>query len=708
MKSLFTDYWIRRGAGTPVLAVVLLLVLAAAIWLVYRPGLAGPYVFDDFQNITRNRPVAMDAFSFGNLMTAAFSKAEGSVGRPIPMASFAMNYFLTGSSFDPVAFKVTNLIIHCINAFMVFLLARVFFRLRPSVVSSGATVPGERRILMLALFASALWALHPLQLTSVLYTVQRMTSMSAFFVLAGLLVFVHGRRKLDQNNGAGFAQMAAGIGGGTALGLLCKENAVLLPLLAATVELFFFERESLSVRARRWLRLFYLCAIWLPIFAGLLFVLSNPDFVLRAYATRSFTLMERVLTESRVLFFYVSLIIYPLISRFGLYHDDFDLSTGLLSPPSTLIAIIAWVVIGAALLAGARRRPLWGFGIAWFLVGHALESTVIGLEIVHEHRNYVPSVGLLIVLAYYLAAVAEKFRLNTRIVGVGAICVLLTFGFVTYSRAQSWSSRVSLFEFLVRHHPGSYRALSGLAVAMKEQGRDIRAIYNTLRDAAVANPSPVHPLVEMQKMIHAMIPATGRVAYDVAHEVENQQGKPAWAKDAVLDREYLQQLDRELEEETSRRLKHDGTHIETVYALWTAQTCAVNGLEHCLPLIERLLDWHLLTLERLPPFNRRTGLLELSAAKLLAAKGEVDKALAYVDRAINTMSNHPRFRAQKALLLLKLGATDEAEQIADDIEREMDWRKIYIRDLAVLRNEITKVRMPESTEAQSANAGLDG
>lgn len=708
MKIPSTGDWFRRDAGAPPLGVVLFLVLGAAIWLVYRPGLAGPYVFDDFQNITRNRPVAMESLSFGNLMTAAFSKAEGSVGRPVPMASFALNYFLAGSSFDPVAFKATNLVIHCVNALLVFLLARLFFRLRSAAVPAGATVPSERRILLLALFASALWALHPLQLTSVLYTVQRMTSLSAFFVLAGMLVFAHGRRRLDQRNGAAFAQMAAGIGGGTALGLLCKENAVLLPLLAAAVELFFFQRDSLSVSARRRLRLFYLCAVWLPIFAGLIFVLSNPDFVLRAYATRSFTPMERLLTESRVLFFYVSLILYPLISRFGLYHDDFELSTGLLSPPSTLIAVIAWVVIGAALLAGARRRTLWAFGIAWFLVGHALESTVIGLEIIHEHRNYLPSVGPLFVLAHYLAAATEKIRLNARTVGVLAICILLTFGFVTYSRAQSWSSRVSLFEFLVRHHPGSYRALSGLAVAMKEQGRDIRTIYNTLRDAAVANPSPVHPLVEMQKMIHWMIPAADRVAYEVADEIESQKGKPGWARDAVLDREYLRQLDRELKEETSRRLKLDGTHIETVYALWTAQNCAVNGLENCLPLIERLLDWHLLVLDRLPPFNRRTGLLELSAAKLFAARGEIDKALAYVDSAIATMSNHPRFRAQKALLLIKLGAIDEAERIADDIEREMDWRQIYIRDLTALRNEIDKFRLPGSTGARSANAGLDG
>ncbi|MDH3314807.1 MAG: hypothetical protein OER43_03430 [Gammaproteobacteria bacterium] len=707
MARPLSDGWLRLGAGSPVAQALFLLALVIAVWLVYRPGLVGPYVFDDFQNITRNPPIAMKALTWSNLLSAAFSKAEEGLGRPIAMASFAINYLYAGSSFNPIAFKLTNLVIHCINAFLVFALAREFFRLRPVGVSSVSPIADNRRALMTAMFAAALWALHPLQLTSVLYTVQRMTSMSAFFVFAGLLIFVLGRRRLAENDAVAIAWMAAGLAGGTLLGLLCKENAVLLPMLAGTVELFFFSREALSPRARRRLRLFYLCFVVMPVLAGIVFVLMNPEFVLRGYARRDFTLTERVLTEFRALFFYVSLIFVPLISKFGLYHDDFGLSTGLLHPPSTLAAVLCWLAIGAAVLAGIRRRSLWAFGIAWFLVGHALESTVIGLEIIHEHRNYVPSVGPLAVIAYYLAALVKGSRFDPRTVAVGAMCILLVFGFVTHTRAQSWSSRPLLFEFLVRYHPGSYRALSGLAAGMRDQQRDARAVYKTLKDAALAKPDTVYPLIEMQKMLHALIPASDRVVDDVSPAVESQREKLGWTKDAVLDREYLLELDREVAKEISRRLTIGTTHVETVQALWSAQSCAINGRDHCLPLVDRLIDWHMIALERLPPANKRRGLVELSAAKLFALRGEVDKALEYVDRSIKTMSFHPRYRAQKALLLIKLGAVDQAERITDAIEGEMDWRKIYIPDVSVLRQEIRNARMRALDRAEAVDAGSD-
>ncbi len=696
MAPLFSSQIRQRFTQVPAITVILFLILVLALWLVYRPGLSGPYVFDDFHNVTRNPSVAIDALTLENLSLAAFSNGQGGAGRPIAMTSFALNYHFAGSSFSPVAFKLTNLVIHVVNALLVFFLARTLFRLRLPGASSEIAGVDERRAMLAAMFAAALWALHPLQLTSVLYTVQRMTSMSALFMLAGLLVFLHGRRRLAEDRLAGLGWMAGGLTGGVLLGVLCKENAALLPLLVAAVELFFFSREELSARARRRLRLFYLLFVAIPVVVAALYLLLNPEFVLRSYASRNFTLVERLLTESRVLFFYLSLIFLPLISKFGLYHDDFALSTGLLDPPSTLLAIAAWMLIAVALVAGTRRRSLWAFGTVWFLAAHAMESTLLGLELIHEHRNYVPSIGLIIILSAYLAAMVSKLRVNARAVGAGAISILLVFSFVTYARAHSWSSRTALFESMVRHHPDSYRALTGLAAAMREQERDARAVYKTLRDAARANPSAISPLVEMQKTLQALIPVSEYVAADVEPQVQNGQQIPGWARDPVLNRDYLTELDREVAAETLRRLSSSGTHIETVYALWTAQTCALDGRDHCVPLVNRMLRWHLVTLEKLPPGDKRKGRLELSAAKLFAARGDIDDALAYVDLAIETMSGDPRYRAQKALLLIKLGAIDEAERIADAIENEMDWLKAYVRDVEFLRREIHRARTTDT------------
>jgi hypothetical protein len=673
--------------------VLLLLLLGVVLWAVYRPALFGPYVFDDFQNITLNHSIAIDNLSLSELLGAAFSKAEGNLGRPIAMASFALNYFFAEKSFAPFAFKLTNLLIHITNVMLVYLLIRLLFQL-PRFIPGGQKYPiSKHRAALMAIFTAALWGLHPLQLTSVLYTVQRMTSLSAFFVIVGMLVFLHGRRKLSTQPTHGLAMMTVGVGGGTFLGLFCKENAILLPLLAATAEVGFFSRDELARVSRHGLAVFYLCLLGVPVFLGVTYLIFNPEFVLQTYATRSFGITERILTESRVLFFYLSLIAFPLVSRFGLYHDDFALSTGLLDPPWTLLALVAWALVALALIKGLRQRNIWAFGLAWFLAGHVLESSILGLEIIHEHRNYVPSIGICMAAAYYLVALFEKLGLPPRSLVICGVCALLTFGFVTHTRALFWSSRTQLFESLVQHHPESYRAISGLATSMGEQRRDVRPVYNALRDAALASTSTAHPLIEMKKILNALILGSENLGLGKTGATAVDSSSVTWFSDLVLDHDHLLLLDEVLSQEISRRLVAGNIHIETTYALWRAQACVTEQSGNCASMKDEVTEWHLAVLRQLPLGDRRRGMLELSAAKLYAEAGNLDKAFEYMNRALETASGHPRYRAQKALLLLKIGAVAQAEGITDSIAQEMDWRRIYAKDVEVLRREIEKAKI---------------
>ncbi|MDX1529290.1 MAG: hypothetical protein R3337_11735, partial [Gammaproteobacteria bacterium] len=254
----------RPAAQTQATQVLLLVLIIAVLWMVYRPGLSGPYVFDDVQNITGNSAIAITSLAPPELLSAAFSKAEGSIGRPMAMLSFALNYFFNGQSFDPFAFKLTNLLIHMANVLLVYVLLRLLFQSAGIPSADLESQINRRRAILLALFAAALWGLHPLQLTSVLYTVQRMTSLSAFFVLLGMIVFVQGRRNFANGPVRAMVMMTAGMGGGVLLGLLSKENAILLPLLAATVEIGLFSRSELVPAYRRTLAIYYLCLLGIP------------------------------------------------------------------------------------------------------------------------------------------------------------------------------------------------------------------------------------------------------------------------------------------------------------------------------------------------------------------------------------------------------------------------------------------------------------
>ncbi len=676
------------------------MLLCLSVWLVYRPGLSGPFVFDDFPNITGNRFIAIDRLSADKLMGAAFSDSDSSglLSRPIPRATFALNYYFAGRAFEPYAFKLTNLAIHAANTVLVYLLLTTLFSLAPAGRLRGDETAVRHRAVMIAALSAALWALHPLNLSSVLYAVQRMNSMSALFVLAGLLVFVHGRVSLLHNVARGTAFMAGGLIGGISLGFLCKENAVLLPLFAAVTELVFFSRDGLPAATRWTVRVFYLLFLGLPMLAAGIYVLLNPDFLLGSYAMREFSMTERLLTESRVLFFYLSLIAFPSIPRFGFYHDDFPLSIGLLTPPSTLIALLAWCLILALLIGGLRRRAVWAFGLAWFVAGHLLESTLIGLEIVHEHRNYVPGIGICAAAAYYLTVLFERVRSRAGLVFASCLCVLLGIGFVTHTRAGIWSTRVSLYESMVRHHPDSYRALAGLAITMMEQQRDARDIYRMYRDAALANQASVYPLVWMERILQALI--STRPASEGAGN-ESSHADPVeilWNADPVLNRGYLVMLDQALSREIEERLANGKPHVETVHALTTAQSCLLSGRSDCTPLRAKLLEWHFIVLSRLPPWGPSRAKLELSIAKLYAERGDLGKAEEFVDRSISSAGVKSSYRFQKALLLIKLGKLEQAGQIADTIERGMGWRRTYADHVEYLRREI---RRAESTAESS-------
>ena len=114
-------YALNRAGGLLVV-VVGLLVTAAIYW----PGLHGGFFFDDYANIQRSKAVALEEISISSLLSAARSGVSGQLGRPVSQLSFALNYHFSG--FNAFAFKITNLVIHCVNGLLVYVLALQLFR----------------------------------------------------------------------------------------------------------------------------------------------------------------------------------------------------------------------------------------------------------------------------------------------------------------------------------------------------------------------------------------------------------------------------------------------------------------------------------------------------------------------------------------------------------------------------------------------------
>ena len=443
--------------------IVLLMLILALGFLVYWPGLSGGFVFDDFGNLVDNTAFAQPALQT-HFWHAIWSANAGPLDRPLSMLSFAAQMVYTGM--NPWPLKLANVLLHLFNGVLVWLLsARVLGWLerggaRPWLVSAPT----------LARLATAAWVLAPIQLTAVLYVVQREESLASCLVLLGLLAYWHGRMRLIAGRRGALAWIWGSLTLGTALAALAKETGLMLPAYAFVLE-WVVLRGALSASGGSTPQRQGLNPL-IPVFTVLLFLPGALGLAWllpgalngSAYAARPFTLSERLFTEGRVLVDYLRWIVLPTPNALSLYHDDIRLSTGWLSPWTTAAcwAFLA-VLLGTALWL-RRRLPLFSFGVLWFFAGQSLLSTFVPLELVYEHRNYLPDWGVFLALFALLFTwsppVQDKERRGTmRVLTVGGVLALIVlYGVFTAIRAQTWGSPYRLAYFESTTHPRSPRA----------------------------------------------------------------------------------------------------------------------------------------------------------------------------------------------------------------------------------------------------------
>ncbi|MFC5438081.1 hypothetical protein ACFPME_16090 [Rhodanobacter umsongensis] len=459
--------------------VLLFLAITAAV---YWPGLQGSYLFDDYPNIVDNHGVQPPDASLPSLINAALSSPASDLKRPLASLSFAINYLTSG--LDPFWMKVTNLVIHLLNGLLVFLLARALLLVRkedaPMANRFPAVESGMARAGVVGALVAGGWLLLPINLTGVLYVVQRMESMANLFVLIGLIGYVNGRRRMladtsDNSlagngnfgffpNFPGFVLCLISITIPTAFGLLAKETAVMLPLYALLTEWVLFRfGKSIEIRyvevkaPQRDLRVvgLHLLVLVLPMLLGLVWLvpgLLKPE----TWASRDFTLGTRLLSEARIVVHYIAWTLLPMPSALSFYHDDFRISVGLTTPWSTLGSIAFLIIFIGAGIWLRSRKPLVAMGMALFLGCHLLTGTILPLELIYEHRNYFASFGLLMAVVPVLAAPCNRPFALPRHVLLGGL--FLCWAALTALTSYAWGDPLRLAEDLASRAPDSPRS----------------------------------------------------------------------------------------------------------------------------------------------------------------------------------------------------------------------------------------------------------
>ena len=453
--------------------------------LLYWPGLYGGFLFDDYPNIVDNQGVQPHDSSIASLARAALSSPSSEFKRPLASLSFAANYRATG--LDPFWMKLTNLMIHLLNGILVFVLTRIFLTAANVKYRDHFIAPMPERehevghldqspncavtcTAVVAAIIAACWMLLPINLTGVLYVVQRMESMANIFVLLGLIGYVTGRCAMlgvplacrsqpDYGHVTvqtrGFCLSLLSITIFTALGLLAKETAAMLPFYAFLTEWTLFNFRTDSGKWDRRIVILFTLVLALPLCLGLAWLLPG---ILKpqAWAVRDFTMETRLLSEARIVVDYIVWTLLPTPAALSFYHDDFHISTGLLSPWSTSASMVVLVALIALMFWLRRRRPLVTLGISLFLGCQLLTGTVLPLELIYEHRNYFASFGLLLAVVSSLAVPRmQPFALPKHVL-LGSL--ILCWAGLTGLTAYAWGNPLRLAEDLAGRAPESPRA----------------------------------------------------------------------------------------------------------------------------------------------------------------------------------------------------------------------------------------------------------
>lgn len=608
----------------PAWALITVLIIACAC---YWPGLYGPWLFDDPANL---EPVGQWLIGNATLREVVLENTSGPGGRPISMASFVLSALLGG--YSPFSFKLGNLLLHLANGVLVFALFRALAR-RDLVLSHySITIP---------LALSALWLLHPLLVSTTLYAVQRMAMLSASFMLLAMLAYIHGRETLQCGRATGWAWLFLLVPLACTGAFLSKENGLITPLLCGVIELVYF-RPGKGCRRPPAARLFLLSGVALPIALGILALAFWPDRLVGGYANRPFTLLERALTQPRVLFDYAASILLPWGPRLSLFRDDYLLSSSLTSPITTSLALAGWLALVMAAIALRNRIPAFTAGLGIFLVGHALESSIFPLLIYFEHRNYLPAIGLIWAAGGLLTAAAARIAPHMHrprlVFGGAALLLVIAFAVATHARASVWQSLDRLLFSSLQHHPQS----AWLRMSIAQMAMDAR---------------PQRPDVAREHLSHLL------------NHPQPGVRQIGWLNLTAID--CL--IDRRVEASRAEHLfSFPGRPIEPdlMKAIENASTIIRRGQCDGLPparMAAGLNNW--LDASPLSEWAPAKSRLRYQAALLFAAAGDPAHALHQLDVAWNHGRQDLALGGLRVNMLIALKRHAEARQLLEELRR---------------------------------------
>jgi tetratricopeptide (TPR) repeat protein len=454
-NSCLIDFWVAMA----------LLISGLAL---YYPSLQSrTFYFDDRFSIEHNEvirtislPGIFDAFNT----------------RFLPGLSFAFNYQVSAQ--DPAGYRLVNLLIHGLNAFLVYVLVK----LTASIISPQGPAFSSRRQWP-AFFASMLFLCHPVQTETVNFITQRFVLMATFFYLLTLVFYI--KYKIEFKKIYLVTSILA-----AAAAMFCKEFVVTLPVMLVLYEFFFLRasQESMTSRCRRLLPFFVIVLI-VPVLllrtpsgAVPAAKIADPSDITRAH--KSIDRKAYFLTELNVIRTYVRLLVLPIDQNL-----DYDYPITHKVDQRTLISAGFLLCLLAVAWMTYRSYRIISFGILWFFVALSVESSIIPIgQVITEYRLYLASIGFVLLVTHLIyAGKADTKKLN-----MIAALLIMAFSMLTFQRNRVWGDELSLWNDVVQKSPHKARGYNYRGLAFYSKG-DLAHALSDFNTALEIDPKDMGP-----------------------------------------------------------------------------------------------------------------------------------------------------------------------------------------------------------------------
>jgi hypothetical protein len=400
------------------------------------------------------------------------------MGHYIPVSWLTLGLDYTLWETDPRGYHLTNLLLHCANAVLLYFLSlRLFLLARPSDMGHGTWDMGRRHgfsthdacrmshVGLYAAFTALLFALHPLRAESVAWITQRRDVLSGFFSLLTVLLYLH--EPGSRRRGLSLVCFT--------LAVLSRESCFMLAPVLLLIDFLLKLHRPSSLRIS--LMLIGLAG------AGLAALATWRGTPVGIESTTRHTLSDRIAQAAHAIPFHLGKTLLP-ISLAPVY----EMPGHLVRSKTILSGAISLVLLAGIPLLLRRRFPmLTGTWFTYLL----LISPSLGFarmpSVTNDRFSYLACTGWAFASAAGFLTLAIRFP---RLIRTGAALLVLSLGMLTRSQTGIWKDSLHLWRHTAIHHPRSTIAHNNLGTALAQGGKIDRALTHFRKALAIL---PHHP-----------------------------------------------------------------------------------------------------------------------------------------------------------------------------------------------------------------------